>query len=127
MLSRQRELRRAVVERGWYPSIGRVTRFAAMVEDSDDMVRIRRLLIVSLVAREAISVLQSVVVVDVAKLTLRRDVLSGQCKIRGVVVEGGRLPARRVVTLRAHLGISQRLMVWIPRICVLRAVTINTV
>ena len=56
MSSCQCELCAAMIKRGRQPAVGGVARFAAMLENSDDVIRIRWLLIIGLVTWIAVRV-----------------------------------------------------------------------
>lgn len=127
MLSRQRELCRTVVESRWSPGVGRMARFTSVVQDSNDVVWIRRLLIVALVTRKTVRILQRVVVIDMAELTLSDGVLSNQRKIGGVVIEGSRLPGRGAVALCTKLRIAQGLVIWIARVRIVGSMAVNAI
>jgi hypothetical protein len=84
---RQRKFRCAVVEGGGLPGSRRMARLARLAEVASDMVRIRRARKIRAVTLVAIGIDKSVVIVRVARLTLERGMLSGQCKLPGIVVE----------------------------------------
>lgn len=83
-----------------------VTLFASLREVRADVVRIGRALEILQVARDACSICQIVVVVDVAFAALSRGdrVHAGQGKTRQVVIEAGIRPRRGVVALLTGLG-----------------------
>ena len=116
-----------MIERGGRPGSGGVTCLALMAETRDDVVRIRRTSKVRLMALIAIRVDQLVVAVDVTRLTLRRRVFSRQRKSGRAVVERGRNPRYRGVTLRASLRKTCCHMVWIRGLSKIGAMTIHAV
>ena len=127
MLPRQRELCRTVVEGRWPPGVGRMARFTSVLQGPDDVVWIRWLLIVGLVTWETVCILQRVVVIDMAKLTLSDGVLSSQRKIGGVVIEGSRLPGSGAVALCTELRISHGLVIRIGRVRIIEPVAVNAI
>jgi hypothetical protein len=64
-----------------------MARLTFVVKDSNDMIRIRWLLIIGLVARETVRILQRVVVIDMTLLTLSCGVLTSQRKVGGGMVK----------------------------------------
>ena len=125
MFSRQRELCRTVVEGRWPPGVGRMARFTSVLQGPDDVVWIRWLLIVGLVTWETVCILQRVVVIDMAKLTLSDGVLSSQREIGGVVIEGSGLPGSGAVALCTKLRIAQGLVIWIARVRIVGSMAVN--
>jgi hypothetical protein len=87
VFSCQRKLGCAVIERRGKPRIRVVARLAPVIQHADHVIRIRRPLKIGLVAREAVRVLQCIVVVNVTLLTLRGEVLPCQREVRCVVVK----------------------------------------
>jgi hypothetical protein len=118
---------RPVIECRGEPTDGRMARLTPVIQESNDVIGIRRLPIVGLVAREAICVLQCIVVVHVAQLTLSNRVLAGQREIRAVVVEGGRFPSRCRMALRTDLRIAHGEVIWSSHIRIICAVAVNAI
>jgi hypothetical protein len=78
MCTRERESRCRVIECRWSPHRRGVAGLTVMVEIAEQMIRIRGLRKLSLVTLVAIRVVQLVVPIDVAGLTLRRRMRSSQ-------------------------------------------------
>ena len=125
VLSRQRELRQAVIKSRRLPQSRCMTRLTLVVQDSNDVIRIRWLLKISLVTGETVCILQRVVVIDMAELTLSDGVLSSQREIGGVVIEGSRLPGSGAVALCTELRISHGLVIWIARVRIVGSMAVN--
>jgi hypothetical protein len=107
VLPREGELGRAMIERRGQPGRCRVTGLAPVIQQPSNMVRVGRLLVVSLMTRVTISIDQLVIVVDVALHALRGDMTARQCEFCRVVIKRCRLPRRRRVTLDARLWIGE--------------------
>ena len=90
-----------VIKRGIEPGARAVALIASRREIRRHVIRIRRSLVVLLVARIARRARQVVVVVDVAirALPRRHDMHSGQCETSRRVIELSVAPLHRVVTL----------------------------
>ena len=86
------ELGRTVIKRRRFPHICRVTGLANMAESSCHVIWIRRLCEICGVTRVAIGVHQFVVAIDMAQLTWRRDVSTGERELRRTVIERRRFP-----------------------------------
>lgn len=91
------------------------------------MIRIRRSLVLYLVAWIAIRIGQLVVVVRMTILALGGSVLPRQRKLRRIVVKRGRLPGGRGVTLHADLRITLRLVIWISGTDIVGTMAVDTV
>ena len=95
MSTRQREIRRAVVERCRTPRRGRVTFEALCRETAGYVVRVRGAGVISLMARIAIRRGPLVLIVDVAIRTNHSRMRAGQRERRLTVVKRRREPGRR--------------------------------
>ena len=89
------------------------------------MIRIQRALEVSLMAWIAAGVGQLVIVIHMALHTLRNAMLAGERELRRIVVERGRLPGDRRMTLGACLWISHRHVVRADSPCKVGLVAID--
>jgi hypothetical protein len=101
--------------------------FTAMVQSSNDMIRIRRTLVVSLVTGKAARIHQLIVVVCMTVLASGRTVFPGQRELRGIVIKRGGLPCGCRVTLTASLRIAQRLVIRIGCTGILGTMTIEAI
>ena len=97
----QREVRGGMIEGAPSPACRRVTLCAVVAEIPGNMVRIRCLLKVRLVALVAISIHQLIVPVGVARLARRCGVRACEREIRTRVIERRRSPCRCCVALCA--------------------------
>jgi hypothetical protein len=98
-----------------------------MVQNSDDVIWIRRTLVICLMTWIAIRVGQLIVVVCVAVLTLYSDMLPCQRKLRCIMVKRRRLPGCGGMALRAGLRVALRLVIWIGRAHIVGTMAIDTV
>jgi hypothetical protein len=89
-----------MVEGRWSPDGRRVAWTTVMTEIASNMVGICRLRKLHLMTLIAIVEHKSIVAIHVARLTLARDVRTGQGKVRGVMVKRCRTPATCCVALR---------------------------
>jgi hypothetical protein len=87
MSTGQREPRRAVIERGRLPCRRVVAGRTVLAEITCDMVWVRRVLIVRLMALVTVREGQLVVAIDVTRLTLKRRVRSRERKSCTVMIE----------------------------------------
>jgi hypothetical protein len=87
MCTDELERRVRMIERRRAPHRGRMARRAILPETRLDMPRVCRLIVLRLMAREAVRVLQLVVVVRVAELALRCHVRARKRKARRGMVE----------------------------------------
>ena len=117
----------AMIEGRRQPGIGRMARLASVIKNSDDVIWICRLLIVGLVTRETVCVFQRVVVIDMARLTLRERMLPCQGEVGRIMVESSRLPGSCVMALRAELRIPETLMIRTGCVRIISAVAIDAV
>jgi hypothetical protein len=99
--SGQRKLGCVMVERRRCPIRRWVALRAIMVEIAGNVIRVRRLLEISLMALVTVCIHQLIVATNVTWLALRGNVRSGQRKLGCVMVERRRCPIRRWVALRA--------------------------
>ena len=71
-----------------------------MIKISSDVIGVCRLLEISLVTLIAIRISELIIATGMARLTLRRNMRTGQRELRRVVIEGRRSPIGGRVTLR---------------------------
>jgi hypothetical protein len=94
-----------------------------MAETRDNMNRVCRSRIISLMTLEAISVRQLIIAVHVAGLAVRRRMFPCQHKLRVAVIERGRQPGVGCMTRFAAMIQQRHDVIWICRSLVLHLVT----
>jgi hypothetical protein len=92
MFPYQHKLCATVIERGRQPGVGCVTRFAAVVQQRHDVIRVCRPLVLQLVTRITVRVNQLEIVVRMAILALDRIVPPRQSELRCIMIKRGRPP-----------------------------------
>ena len=97
----EREIGLIMIERCGRPRIGGVTDRAVVIELSLNVVGVVDLLVILLMTRPAIGRRAFVLAADVTGDTAHRNVRSGEREIRTGMIEGGRFPRGRSMTVRA--------------------------
>jgi hypothetical protein len=95
------------------PGVRCMAGLTPMVQHSNDMIWINRLLIVRLMTGITVCEDELIVVVRVTFLALNGNMFPRQRKLRRCMVKRSRFPGIRGVTLRARLRIALSLVIWI--------------
>jgi hypothetical protein len=127
MRTNKRVRRHSMVERGRRPDSRRMALIAGVSEISCEMVGVRRLVKITLVALEAIHEREKVISPRMAGLTLYRCVLSGQRKLRCRMIERCCAPAVHRMARRASGRESACNVIWIRSCVEIRLMTVDAV